>query len=157
MKSMFANVPFGDKDSGLVRLAPPRLGQLSGSPMSPQLGVDPEPSWLTAVTNIFGDPNTLLKAISDLLGKIPPEVAGKHQPELDRCKALLAKGGADAVEGFTCLRNLYKLISDEAGTLPTTPTTPYTPPAPATSSFPWIPVAVGVGALGLLIFAFTRK
>jgi hypothetical protein len=145
MKTIFMNAPFTRHEMGWA----PRV-------WTPQV---PERRWLgqswhqrEAAYSVIGDVLSEIgvseKDINDLLDKIPPTAAGPYRAKFEECK----KKGLTTSEGAICAYQLYKEI--KAGT-PEAPKPVIPPPAP--SSFPIIPVAIGVVVAGGLVYFLAKK
>lgn len=132
MKSMFVVTSFDRPRS----VPPVSLAQASGS---------------------AGDLLDVSKNIESLLKQVPPEALGAYQTEYKRCQDLLDKGGlVGLASGGKCLYDLYAKLKDVLkGKVPAMPgALPYIAPQ---SSFPTIPVMIGVLGGVALIWGVTRN
>lgn len=132
MKTMFVAASF---DRPRAYAPPPSLSQASGS---------------------AGDLLDVSKDIESLLKQVPPEALGAYQTEYKRCQDLLDKGGlVGLASGGKCLYDLYAKLKDVIkGKVPAKPgALPMSPQ----SSFPTIPVLIGVLGGVALIWGVSRN
>ncbi len=55
----------------------------------------------------------LIKGITEIIGKLPSNVAGQYRADLDECKAKVADGGLlGLVTGGKCLYDLFQDVKD---------------------------------------------
>lgn len=135
MKSIFDNAPYGRYD--MHRYGYPAMHPTAG--ISKRMGQGVISDVLQALGISEGD-------VTGLLNALPLEKQGAYKIALDECKAK----GVTTVAGAKCLYDLYQQIKDDVeGNKDNPTTTPVV--APASSSFPIIPVAIGVVGLGLII------
>lgn len=137
MTTIFMTAPFrrfalGDH-ARLTLAGAPRIGQ----------------GFRTVVTDILKDVGITESDVNDLLNKIPAEAAGPYRAQLEECK----KKGLTTAEGAACAYALYQAIREGK------PVTPVLPPpmVQQPSSFPVVPVMIGLAATGALVYFLTRK
>lgn len=102
------------------------------------------------VTDILKEVGVTENDINGLLAKIPAEAAGPYRAQLEDCK----KKGLTTAEGAACAYALYQAIKEGK---PVTPTTLPPPVVQQPSSFPVVPVLIGLAATGGLIYYLTKK
>jgi len=138
MTTIFMTAPFRRFELGNhARLTPagyPRMGQ----------------NFRSVVTDVLKDVGITENDINGLLDKIPSEAAGPYRAQLDDCK----KKGLTTAEGAACAYALYQAIKEGR---PVTPTTLPRPVVQQPSSFPVVPVLLGLAATGGLIYYLTQK
>lgn len=138
MKTLFTNAPFARYQLGWDPA--PDLGQQ----------VSPETRYVYSVIgDILKEVGISESDINDLINKIPPESAGPYRAKLEECK----KKGLTTAEGAACAYQLYKEIK-EGKPEPAAPKLP--PPAPP-SSFPVVPVMLGLAAAGGLVYFLATR
>lgn len=139
MKTLFVNAPFSRQELGW---APP-----GGAPALGQSWRRREEAY-SIIGDVLSEVGVSEKEINDLLDKIPPSAAGPYRTKFEECKKL----GLTTTEGALCAYQLYKEI--KAG-VPEAPK-PVIPPSQP-SSFPIVPVAIGVVAAGALVYFLSKK
>lgn len=132
---------------------------LDGNGIAQQQAKRPRPKWLLGqprdteydfniVQDILKELGISEKEISDLINKLPAEAAGPYRSQLEACKKL----GLTTSAGAQCAYTLFKLMKSGA---PAPETLPIVPPPP--SSFPILPVAIGVVLAGGLIWYLVSR
>lgn len=104
---------------------------------------------------LFGDID--LEDLPDLIAELPEELAKSFTERLDECFSLLSAG--EIAQAASCGQKLYNEIQaarkGETQTEPISTTPPQT--QETANGFPWIPVAIGVAGVGILIFILRKK
>jgi hypothetical protein len=130
MDSMFSSEFFGRRG----------LGSYSSSF---RMGQDATP----AATDTAG----LSSGIEGFLAQLPPELLGTYNAKYQACQAQVTSGNVlQTVTGAKCLYDLYNELKLLMKNGPPKPPT-FLPP-----DFPYVPVAVGVVGLGVLIYGLTK-
>jgi hypothetical protein len=109
-----------------------------------RMGQDTTPS----STDVAG----LSSGIEGFLAQLPPELLGTYNAKYQACQAQVTSGNViQTVTGAKCLFDLYNELKTLMKNGPPKPATSFLP-----QDFPYIPVAVGVVGLGVLIWGITK-
>lgn len=87
--------------------------------------------------------------INDLINKLPSDAAGPYRQQLEECKKL----GLTTGPGARCAYELFQLMKSGAPAPSKLPM----PATPSASSFPFVPVAIGVLLAGGLIWFLVSR
>jgi hypothetical protein len=95
----------------------------------------------------------LASGIESFIKQLPPELLGTYNAKYQACQAKISSGNLiDIGIGGKCMYDLYKELRDLVKNGPPKPAMPVVAP----SGFPYLPVAIGVVGLGVLVYAFTK-
>lgn len=131
MRTLFTNAPFSRFDLGRHALLSSSEGAYS------------------IFSSLLNDVGVSEEDVNKLFDKIPSSLVGSYQKQLDACKAM----DITSSKGAACLAKLYidmKAAADKAAVA-----APRPPAAP--SSFPVVPVMVGLAVAGGLIYVLVKK
>jgi hypothetical protein len=102
------------------------------------------------VSDVLKDVGVTEADINNLINKLPSDAAGPYKAQLDDCK----RKGLTTAEGAACAYALYQAIREGK---PVTSGMPAPMVVQQPSSFPIVPVVLGVAATGALIYFLTKK
>ena len=137
MTTIFMTAPFRRFELGdHARLTPagyPRMGQ----------------GFRSIVSDVLKDVGVTESDINGLINKLPSDAAGPYKAQLDDCK----KKGLTTAEGAACAYALYEAIKSGK---PVTPTMAPPVMVQQPSTFPVVPVVLGLAAVGGLVYYLTQ-
>lgn len=94
----------------------------------------------------------LSSGIENFITQLPPELLGTYNAKYQACQAQVTSGNVlQTVTGAKCLYDLYNELKNLVKNGPPKPATTVLP-----QDFPYLPVAVGVVGLGVLIWGITK-